>query len=61
MTQLHKGNPDCRHTWVYDDAVICTLPPICHRICSQCGRVEHVQGELSQVSVYEEFYGKFHQ
>lgn len=39
------GNPECRHEghWVYNDIVIDTNPPIGHRVCKLCGRLEHVQ------------------
>ena len=58
MTEERKGNPNCKHTWVHDNKIICTNPPMGHRICSQCGRVEHTGGEISFEPTFEELYMK---
>ena len=55
----HEGNPDCKHEWVTENAVICTNPPMWHRICKKCGRVEHVRGEVIRDS-FTEIYNQFH-
>jgi len=60
MTLEHKGKPSCRHTWVYDDVTICTNPPMGHRICSQCGRVEHIRGKMLSEGTFGDMYDKFH-
>jgi len=54
-----EGNHDCDHNWEYDDAVILTNPPMCHKICTKCGRVEHETSTLPQPSRFMELYTDF--
>ena len=55
-----EGNPNCNHEWVFDNVVICTNPPIYHKICKLCGRVEHEFGVAVDYSEFGDFYEKFH-
>ena len=54
------GNPECQHEWVTDDIVIATNPPLYHRICERCGRVEHINGAEILPSRFGEIFQKFH-
>ncbi len=54
------GDINCKHEWVYDAMVIGTNPPIYHKICSKCGRVEHEFGRAIEYSGFNKLYNKFH-
>ena len=54
-----EGNPQCQHKWEYDDIVIDTNPPMYHKICKKCGRLEHEYGSVIEPSAFEEIYKKF--
>jgi len=55
------GNPNCAHFWIYDDTrVIATNPPIIHKICVYCGRIEHETGSHSDHREFQRIYEKFY-
>ena len=58
--QEKEGNPDCEHQWVYDNAVILTNPPLYHKICKLCGRVEHERGRMEENDDFEQIHREFH-
>lgn len=53
------GNPKCKHKWVYDDIVIDTNPPTYHKICENCGRLEHEIGKEVVYNNFNEIYNSF--
>lgn len=61
MTLEQEGNPHCEHHWVYDCLIVATNPPISHKICVICGRVEHEQGSIISLDLpFDDIYRKFH-
>lgn len=60
MTHEHEGDPTCEHQWVTDNLVVCTDPPLWHRICQRCGRVEHVDGQRTPIrEAFGDIYDRF--
>ena len=49
-----------KHKWIYDSTIIYTNPPIRHKICKLCGRVEHESEKYIEFSNFDEIYEKFH-
>ena len=60
VPKISGGDLNCRHSWVYDNAVYTVNPPIVYRICSKCGRVEAYQEQLPDILSFEELYKHFH-
>ena len=60
MADNKDGDLNCNHQWEYDDIVICTNPPITHRICIKCGRVEHKSDAIIEPSKFNEVYQRFY-
>ena len=60
MDERQGNNPDCKHEWVYDDWVVLSNPPIYHRICKLCGRLEHEYGRRMESSKFGEINEEFH-
>jgi len=54
-----EGDINCKHEWVYDNAVVLTCPPTYHKVCRRCGRLEHERGDYSY-NDFDEIYQKFH-
>ena len=55
------GNVQCQHKWVRDNITIDTLPPMYHRICSLCGRIEHAQEPMTNDKTFNEVFRQFHE
>jgi len=57
-----RGDPDCKHSWVWSNYVLTSNPPQRDRICSECGRVERItpiyyKHEPGFDDIYKQFHG----
>lgn len=61
MTLETPGDPQCHHEWVYGDLIHPMDPPIRHKICKKCGRVEHeMEKREDRRSSFDGLYDRFH-
>ena len=57
-----EGDMNCKHEWCFDNMIIATNPPIYHKICKKCGRVEHVEGNYFEArNEFDDIYKKFYE
>ena len=51
---VDEGSPECNHKWGRIEFTLDCLPPIHHRECEVCGRVEAYSDERESVVIKED-------
>lgn len=48
-------NNNCKHSWVYENSILCSNPPKQRKICQICGKVEieKIDSEINNITFNE--------